>query len=112
MRKKFAEIYGVNLSDFKMKFDGSIVKDSETPEDLDMTDEDMIDVEVGRRFRCCKLLIMSSDGQDHGCGGGSQCEQVKVVDVFQFCTHCESTKPSCSCPCACPVQRDGLRLPP
>lgn len=47
MKKKFAEIYGVNLEQFKFIFDGSVLKDSETPEEMDMEDSNIIDVKVG-----------------------------------------------------------------
>ena len=39
-------MYGVQVSDVKFHFDGEVVKDSDTPQSLDMEDENMVDVKV------------------------------------------------------------------
>ena len=41
--KAFADKNGVNLASYKFTFDGNGVKDSDTPESLDMDDGDSID---------------------------------------------------------------------
>jgi hypothetical protein len=45
-------MYGLtnNSSILKLKFDGDLLEDRQTPEQLAMEDEDMIDVTVGNRW--------------------------------------------------------------
>jgi len=46
LRQKFAEVYGVPISEIKFLFDGEVVKDSDTPVTLDMEQDNMIDAKV------------------------------------------------------------------
>ena len=52
MKKKFAEIYGVRIDQFKFIFDGSVLQDNETPEDVEMEDSNIIDVKVSISSVC------------------------------------------------------------
>lgn len=46
MKTKFAEVYGITAKSIKFIFDGQPLKDSETADDIDMEDDNMIDVKI------------------------------------------------------------------
>ena len=47
MREKLGNIYGLrDASILKLKFDGEVLEDGQTPEEVDMEDEYMVDVSV------------------------------------------------------------------
>ena len=46
LKAKFANIYGLKQSDLTFKFDGSTIDDEDSPESLDLEDDDLIHVKV------------------------------------------------------------------
>ena len=46
LRAKFGEVYDLPPASFQLTFDGDPIADDETPESLDMEDDNIIDVKV------------------------------------------------------------------
>jgi hypothetical protein len=54
IRSKFSEIYGLSPDALRFEFDGERLGPEDTPDSLEMSDDDLIDVKV----RCCVGVIL------------------------------------------------------
>ena len=52
LHDQVAQLYGLQPSQVTMKFDGDVIGGNQTPDDLDMDDENLIDI------KACMLLFL------------------------------------------------------
>lgn len=50
LHDQVAQLYGLQLSQVTMKFDGDVIGGNKTPDDLDMDDENLIDIKIDKIF--------------------------------------------------------------
>ena len=60
LRDKFCEIYGVSMHQVNIEFDGEEIGDNDTPEGLDMEDDDLIDCSVAKELYDCAIASAES----------------------------------------------------